>query len=49
MMIDSVVFTRLTPRSVADIVAQLKTGGAAAVSRPRPRLPMMASATSIPW
>jgi [NiFe] hydrogenase diaphorase moiety large subunit len=30
MMIDSVVFTRLTPASVADIIAQLKTGRAAA-------------------
>ena len=30
MMIDSVVFTRLTPESVADIIAQLKTGRAAA-------------------
>ena len=30
MMIDSVVFTRLTPGSVADIIAQLKTGRAAA-------------------
>jgi [NiFe] hydrogenase diaphorase moiety large subunit len=30
MMIDSVVFTRLTPQSVADIIAQLKTGRAAA-------------------
>jgi [NiFe] hydrogenase diaphorase moiety large subunit len=29
MMIDSVVFTRLTPESVADIIAQLKTGRAA--------------------
>lgn len=30
MLIDSVVFTRLTPESVADIIAQLKTGRAAA-------------------
>ena len=30
MMIDSVVFTRLTPGSVADIIALLKTGRAAA-------------------
>ena len=30
MMIDNVVFTRLTPESVADIIAQLKTGRAAA-------------------
>jgi [NiFe] hydrogenase diaphorase moiety large subunit len=30
IMIDSVVFTRLTPESVADIIAQLKTGRAAA-------------------
>ena len=30
MMIDSVVFTRLTPESVADIIAQLKTGRSAA-------------------
>ena len=30
MMIDRVVFTRLTPESVADIVAQLKTGRSAA-------------------
>ena len=30
MMIDSVVFTRLTPEFVAEIIAQLKTGRAAA-------------------
>jgi [NiFe] hydrogenase diaphorase moiety large subunit len=30
MMIDSVVFTRLTPESIANIVAQLKTGRTAA-------------------
>ena len=30
MMIDSVVLTRLTPESVADIIAQLKTGTVAA-------------------
>ena len=30
MMIDSVVFTRLTPASVAEIIAQLKTGRVAA-------------------
>jgi [NiFe] hydrogenase diaphorase moiety large subunit len=30
MMVDSVVFTRLTPKSVADIIARMKAGSAAA-------------------
>ena len=35
MMIDSVVFTRLTPESVADIIAQLKQGQPRKTSRTR--------------
>jgi len=36
IMIDSVVFTRLTPESVADIIAQLKPGERPLISRTRP-------------